>query len=172
GRKVRVLFLTQYYPPELGAAQERLSAYAEYLARAGHEVTVLTAYPSYQSARGSAQECAAWEWRSGVRVRRVPTLRAYGSGVAPRLAGVLSVMASATSMGLAMTGGDQRPDVLFVEMPPLFAGLAGRTIGRRRGVPVVYHVADLWVDALVAFGFLRAGSASARALRSLERQIY
>jgi colanic acid biosynthesis glycosyl transferase WcaI len=36
----------------------------------------------------------------------------------------------------------------------------------------VYHVADLWVDALESFGFLRPGSPPARALRAMERRLY
>jgi glycosyltransferase involved in cell wall biosynthesis len=167
------LFLTQYYPPELGAAQERLSAYAEYLAEIGHQVTVLTAHPSYQMKRGDVPRCEPVEWRNGVQVRRVPTVRAYGPGFGRRLAGFLSFMAAATAAGsLAVRDRRERPDVLFVETPPLFAGLAGRTIGARCGAPVVYHVADLWVDALAEFGILRPGTRAFRALRSMERRLY
>jgi glycosyltransferase involved in cell wall biosynthesis len=170
---VKILLLTQYYPPELGAAQERLAAYADYLVEAGHTVTVLTAYPSYQMQRRAATACEAEEWRNGVRVRRVPTVRAFGPGFTPRLASFLSFMAAATVVGKAMARApEQRPDVMLVETPPLFAALAGQAVGRSCGVPVVYHVADLWVDALEAFGFLRPGSPPSRGLRSLERRLY
>lgn len=170
---MKILFVTQYYPPELGAAQERLSAYAEYLAEAGHEVTVLTAHPSYQMKRRTAARCDAVERRNGVEVRRVPTLRSFGSGFGARLAGFLSFMAAATALGAARARSErERPELLFVETPPLFAGLAGRAIGARARAPVVYHVADLWVDALEAFGFLRAGTPALHSLRSLERRLY
>lgn len=170
---MKILFVTQYYPPELGAAQERLSAYAEFLAETGHAVTVLTAYPSYQMQRRAVPRCHSREWRNGVQVRRVPSVRAFGPGIGARLAGFLSFMAAATGAGRAMARSPlERPDVLFVEMPPLFAGLAGRAIGARCDAPVVHHVADLWVDALEAFGFMRAGSPGARVLRGLERRLY
>src|ERR1017187_8060269 len=45
--RMRILFLTQYFPPETGAAQNRLSDLAKRLAEEGHRVTVLTALPSY-----------------------------------------------------------------------------------------------------------------------------
>jgi colanic acid biosynthesis glycosyl transferase WcaI len=170
---VKILLVTQYYPPELGAAQERLAAYAEYMAEVGHAVTVLTAYPSYQMQRRAATTCEAEEWRNGVRVRRVPTVRSFGTGFAPRLASFLSFMATATVVGKAMASDlAQQPDALLVETPPLFAALAGQAIGARCGAPVVYHVADLWVDALEAFGFLRPGSPPSRALHGLERRLY
>ena len=38
---------TQYYPPEIGAPQARLSALAQGLAQRGYRVTVLTAMPNY-----------------------------------------------------------------------------------------------------------------------------
>jgi glycosyltransferase involved in cell wall biosynthesis len=82
-------------------------------------------------------------------------------------------MGAATVVGKAIaTAPGRRPDALLVETPPLFAGLAGRAIGRRCRAPVVYHVADLWVDALESFGFLRAGSPPARVLRAMERRLY
>src|SRR5205809_7945542 len=48
---VRVTILTQYYPPEIGAPQARLSELASALVRRGHDVTVLTAMPSYPVGR-------------------------------------------------------------------------------------------------------------------------
>ena len=44
---MRIAFVTQYYPPEIGAPQARLSELASALVRRGHDVTVLTAMPSY-----------------------------------------------------------------------------------------------------------------------------
>src|SRR3982751_264811 len=44
---VRILILTQYYPPETGAPQNRLSSLAKYLTCFGNRVEVLTAMPNY-----------------------------------------------------------------------------------------------------------------------------
>ena len=44
---LRIGILTQYYPPEMGAPQARLSHVAAEFARRGHEVVVLTAMPNY-----------------------------------------------------------------------------------------------------------------------------
>jgi hypothetical protein len=48
---MRILLLSQFYPPETGAAQNRLSYLARWLASAGHTVTVLTAFPNYPTGR-------------------------------------------------------------------------------------------------------------------------
>ena len=50
---MRILILTQYYPPETGAPQNRLSDLAQRLHQAGHHLTVLTALPNYPRARSS-----------------------------------------------------------------------------------------------------------------------
>jgi hypothetical protein len=44
---VRILFLTHYFHPEVGAPQSRLLDLANELSRRGHEVTVLTGFPNY-----------------------------------------------------------------------------------------------------------------------------
>ena len=44
---MRFLILTQYYPPETGAPQNRLSGLARELKAAGHEVCILTAMSNY-----------------------------------------------------------------------------------------------------------------------------
>ncbi|HRE24732.1 MAG TPA: glycosyltransferase WbuB, partial [Bacteroidia bacterium] len=44
---MNITILTQYYPPETGAPQNRLSDLALQLKNAGHEITVLTAMPNY-----------------------------------------------------------------------------------------------------------------------------
>jgi hypothetical protein len=44
---LKVLFLTQYFPPETGAPQNRLHSLANYLSEFGAEVNILTAMPNY-----------------------------------------------------------------------------------------------------------------------------
>ena len=44
---MNLVILTQYYPPEIGAPQARLSELALRFKKRGHRVTVLTAMPNY-----------------------------------------------------------------------------------------------------------------------------
>ena len=44
---MKIWILTQFYPPEFGAAAVRLSRLARLLAADGHAVTVLTGMPNY-----------------------------------------------------------------------------------------------------------------------------
>ena len=46
-RALRIMFLTHYFPPEIGAPQARMFELAKRLNDLGDEVTVVTAFPNY-----------------------------------------------------------------------------------------------------------------------------
>ena len=46
---MKLLILTQYFPPEVGAPQNRLFELAVLLQKEGVDITVLTAMPNYPS---------------------------------------------------------------------------------------------------------------------------
>jgi hypothetical protein len=48
---LKLLILTQYFPPEMGAPQARLSELGEQLIELGWEVEALTALPNYPTGR-------------------------------------------------------------------------------------------------------------------------
>ncbi|MEP7082324.1 MAG: glycosyltransferase family 4 protein [Chloroflexota bacterium] len=166
---MRFLILTQYYPPEIGAAQARLSAFAGQLVRAGHEVEVVTALPNYPTGRldeADRRLLGRREVLDGIPVRRSWLLTATGVG-ARRLASYLSF--AATGLVSALVAG--RPDVVFVESPPLFLGVSGWMAARRAGAAFVLNVSDLWPDSVRDLGVLGDGPAL-RAAERLERWLY
>ena len=149
------LVVTQYYPPERGAAQVRLGALTRELHRLGNEVEVLTALPNYPLGK----IFPAWSHRpvqsrtdDGVRVVRVWLWASMGSG--------LMRMVNYASFGLMSLLGLARTKPArwtVVEYPTLFGALPAATWCRLRGRKVVINVADLWVDAIVEFGALGDG---------------
>jgi len=44
---MKILLYTQYFPPENNAQANRWEYFCHYLVNHGHEVTVLTSFPSY-----------------------------------------------------------------------------------------------------------------------------
>ncbi|HEU4628908.1 MAG TPA: glycosyltransferase family 4 protein [Gemmatimonadaceae bacterium] len=168
---MRLGILTQYYPPEMGAPQARLSELAAHVVRAGHEVTVLTAMPNYPA--GVVQPgyggVLRREWRDGARVLRTfiyPTQRA---DFAHRLTNYFSFVLSSAVAGTALLG---RLDYLLVESPPLFLGLSGVWLAAVTRARLVFNVSDLWPESAVHLGVLRPGSAAHRASAALEALCY
>ena len=150
---MRVLLLTHYYAPELGAPQTRLRETARELAALGHEVRVLTGVPHYPD--GVVREgYAAWrpsvDSIDGVRVRRLPMIPRRNGGFVDRTIDQASFAAAA-----AVDRGSVRwADVVLVESPPLFLAATARWHRAISGRPYVFHVADPWPDFPIAMGAL------------------
>jgi glycosyltransferase involved in cell wall biosynthesis len=167
---VKIVILTQYYPPEVGAAQVRLSCFARELRRAGHDVRVVTALPNYPTGRifdGFRSRFRAREQRDGVPVYRTWLYPAQSAGLLPRLASYFSFALTACTT-IPFVG---RPDYIFVESPPLFLGLTGHFLARVTGAKWMMNVSDLWPDTVVELGMLGPGPARSLAF-GLERWLY
>src|SRR5215813_1730409 len=81
---MRLLILTQYFLPEIGAPQTRLWAMASEMKKLGHEVEIVTGMPNYP--KGEVFEGYRWsflrtEVMNGMTVRRVWVYAALGGGV-------------------------------------------------------------------------------------------
>ena len=166
---MRFLILTQYYAPEVGAAQVRLGALAHELMANGHQVDVVTAMPSYPLDRifpDYRGRLALTEIHDGVRVHRTWLIAATGRGP-KRIAGYLSF----TSTALAGLLAARRPDVVFVESPPPTLMLPAWAMSRMRGAILIMNVSDLWPDSVSSLGHMQPG-AMLSAAATLERWAY
>jgi len=168
---VKLAILTQYYPPEVGAPQSRLSALARAFVRRGHQVTVLTAMPNYPTGRIHKGYGGLWrlEMRDGVRVQRTFIWPTQKTDVPRRLASYGSFLLSAAVAGAVRLDA---PDYLLVESPPLFLGLTAVLLSRLKRARLIFNVSDLWPESAVRLGLVRRGSAMHRLSASLERFCY
>ncbi len=167
---MRLLILTQYFPPEMGAPQARLSELGERLYDRGWQVEVLTALPNYPTGRvfqGYSRWKPVIETIGRMRTVRVP-LYTSKSGFAKRLASYFSFVGSAGWYGPSRA---HRPDLIWVESPPLFIGYAAWYLAWRWKCPYVFNVSDLWPKSAIHMGVIREGMATRLAGR-LERRIY
>jgi colanic acid biosynthesis glycosyl transferase WcaI len=147
------MLLTQYYPPEVGAAQVRLHALACNLRDLGHEVTVVTAMPNYPAGviqPGYRGRRLAREDVDGIPVIRTWVYAATGSSALRRMACYLSFCVSSL-VGCFLA---PRPDHVLVESPPLFLGVTAFLVSRLRRVPFIMIVSDLWPASARDLGFV------------------
>lgn len=157
---MRILYLSQYFPPEIGATQTRAMEMARGLVRAGHKVTVVTEFPNHPTGiippeyRGKLFER---ETRDGVEVIRVWVKASPIKTFGRRMAFYLSYMAMAALAGLLMVRG--RVDAVYVTSPPLFVGGAGLLLSTLRRSPLFFEVRDLWPESAVQMGVLNNGPA-------------
>lgn len=168
---MKLAILTQYYPPEIGAPQRRLSSLAGHFVRAGHQVQILTAMPNYPLGRvyhgyGGMMRQAEVD---GVRVTRTFIYPTQRTDFLHRLANYFSFVASSSAIGTILL---DRPDFLMVESPPLFLGLAGAWLSVVKRTRMIFNVSDLWPETAVRLGVVRDGSAVHRVSNWLERRCY
>lgn len=156
---MRVLFVTQYFPPETGAAPARAYHFARALARAGHDVRVVTGLPNHPS--GEIQPAyrgarVRHEQVEGVAVERVWLFATPHKTAWTRLWNHLSFALSAFPACLS----GPRPEVVLASTPPLFHGFGAWLAARLRGAAFVNDCRDDWPHAAIALGEMRPGVVS------------
>ncbi|MEI8078057.1 MAG: glycosyltransferase [bacterium] len=166
----RFIILTQYYPPEIGAPQARLSEMAKRMLTDGYQVTVLTAMPNYPLGH-YYPGYGGWfrrETRDGIEVLRVPIYPTKRVEMMPRLSNYFSFIFTSIFWGALRL---PRAGYLMVESPPLFTGLAAVLLAKLKGARLIFNVSDLWPDSPVRLGVLHPGLTLSLA-RWLERIFY
>lgn len=167
---LRILFLTHYFPPEVGAPQARMYELAKRLHDGGDVVTVLTAVPNYPTGivhEGYRHRFALEERMDGIRVVRRWVYATPNSGFFKRIVNHFSfVLSSLTAM--RQVGP---VDVIFVQSPPLPIGIAAVTYSFLKRAPLIFNVSDIWPQSAIELGMLRNPIAIWLA-EGLERFIY
>jgi glycosyltransferase involved in cell wall biosynthesis len=169
---VKILYLSQYFPPEMGAPAARVYELSREWARLGHDVTVLTGFPNHPTGiippeyRGQFVRREAVD---GIHVVRTPIYAAANKGFFRRVLNYGSYAASAMSFGPLLT---KRPDVVIATSPQFLTAIAGWWLAVLYRVPFVFEVRDLWPRSIVEVGAMRAGSFIVRTLEKIERLLY
>jgi glycosyltransferase involved in cell wall biosynthesis len=152
---MRILYLSQYFPPEIGATQTRAYEMAVGLIRAGHKVTMLTEVPNHPQGIVHPEYRGRYYAREnldGIDVRRLWVSASPKKSLPRRIAFYLSFMLTAAMAGLFVARGAY--DIIYASSPPLFVGGAALAISYLRGIPLVFEVRDLWPEAAVQLGEL------------------
>ncbi len=172
---MKIWYISQYFPPEMGAPSARVSELARHWAEGGHDVTVLTGFPNHPTGivppeyRKRLWRLVERETFRGVRVVRtwlwpLPNRKSH-----ERVRNYCSFAASASFTG-SFVGG--RPDIVIATSPQLLCGLAGWWISRIKGVPLVFEVRDLWPESLQAVGVANERSPMMRVLGRIAGFLY
>lgn len=167
---MRILYVTQFYPPEPGAASVRAKEFAENWAADGHQVTVLSGFPSYLEGRvydGYRNRLLQREERRGVRIARVLTLAARQQALVRRASAQIVFLLAALAAGVRLG----RFDAVVASSPPFVVGLIGWVLARLVGARFVFDVRDLYPESAIELGVIR-NRALIWVLRRIERMMY
>jgi colanic acid biosynthesis glycosyl transferase WcaI len=171
---MKILYVSQYYPPEMGAPAARAAELSRHWAGAGHDVTVLTGFPNHPTGvvppeyRDKFRRLVVREQRDGVKVVRTWLLPFPNRKAHQRMLNYSSFCVSAASTGPFLP----RPDVVIATSPQLLVGLAGWWLARSKRVPFVFEVRDLWPESLAAVGMAGETSILHRLLAKIAGFLY
>lgn len=168
---MRLILLTQYFPPEVGAPQNRLFDLALQLKKLGAEVEVLTAMPNYPQMRIHEPYGRRWlarETMSGIPVIRVWLYVSQRRSIFHRLSNYFSFVATSAFAGAIKL---RRADFLLCESPPLFLGISGWLLAKRAGARFIFNVSDLWPESAQRLGIVTSRPLLGLATR-LEEWLY
>lgn len=171
---MKILYVSQYFPPEMGAPAARAAELAHHWSDAGHNVSVLTGFPNhptgvvppewrsrllrmiYKDTAGGADVYRTWLWP-------LPNRKSH-----ERMRNYASFCFSAALRGLTLP----RPDVIIATSPQLLVGLAGWWLAFARQIPFVFEVRDLWPESLAAVGVSSDDSLLHHTLAGIARFLY
>ncbi len=167
---MHILVVSQFFHPEMGAPAARFGDLGRHFVQAGHRVTVLTAYPNFPQGHiypGHHQHLAQTETLDGIQVLRTPIL-ALGGHTPARKAMLYASFAASSLLQGALR--NLKPDVVIGTTPPPTVGYTSTLLAARFGVPHVLDVRDIWPEAVVNAGRVKAGPA-VRVLEALNRLV-
>ncbi|HMX41174.1 MAG TPA: glycosyltransferase family 4 protein [Saprospiraceae bacterium] len=160
---LRILFLTDNFPPEVNAPASRTFEHCREWVRAGVAVTVITGAPNFPQGKVQAgYRNRLWqrEEMEGIRVIRVWTYITANEGFVKRTLDYISFALMGSLAALLV-----RTDLIVATSPQFFTALGGWWAALLKRKKWVMEVRDLWPESIRAVGAMREG----RLYRWLER---
>lgn len=167
---MRILFLSDNFPPEVNAPASRTYEHCREWVLAGHEVTVITCAPNFPTGKLFQGYKNAWyqsETMDGIKVVRVWSFITANEGFFKRLLDYLSFMFSAILAAQA----HRRADVIVATSPQFFTSVAGFVVSWTHWKPWVFELRDIWPESIRAVGAMKT-SVALDALEWLELFLY
>lgn len=152
---MRILILTQYFPPEIGAPQNRLFELAVRLKQQGVEIDVLTAMPNYPKMEvheAYKNKFYSKEIQSDLNIFRSWIYVTKSKGVFKRLLNYFSFVFSSLIVGVFKLKGNY--DLVITESPPLFLGISGYILSKFKRAKFNLNVSDLWPESAEKLGLV------------------
>jgi glycosyltransferase involved in cell wall biosynthesis len=146
----KILFLSQYFPPDITAAAFRISETATIINKdKDWKAEVLTAKPHRTISKNLQFK------RFAYAVIRAPIRRLSRGGAINYLLHYISFMLSSIFWGIFKTKSNY--DYIVTSSPPLFIGISGLVLSRFKKARFILDIRDIWPDSAVSTGKISKG---------------
>lgn len=150
---MRILFLTDNFPPEVNAPASRTYDHAREWVKSGHSVTVITCFPNFPKGKiydGYKNKLYQKERIDGIEVIRVWSYITANKGFFKRTLDFISYSVTSFFAGLFVN-----TDVIVATSPQFFTALSGRTLAFFKRKPWIMEVRDLWPESIKTVGAMK-----------------
>ena len=151
---LRILYLSQYFPPEVGATQSRAFDMVNYLVEQGLKVTVITEFPNHPSGVIPSRYSGKFYERETVNnidIIRVWVKPSRKKNFVNRIIFYLTYCVNAILAGLVLK---EKYDLILATSPPLFTALSGLILHWTKRAKYIVEIRDLWPESAISLGEL------------------
>ena len=163
---MRILFIHQYYFPEMSGTARRTKEMAETFVKKGHTVSVITSFPrSNRTMPG--YKTKYYEIINGVKIHRIKNIFSVGNNPLIRMVSYFFSMA----LSVYFISKTRKNYDMLISVSPIASGLTGAVANYLYKIYHHFDVPDILPDLGIAAGMLK-NSFIIRLLFKLEKWVY
>ena len=166
---MKLLFLTDNFPPEVNAPATRTFEHCREWVKKGVEVTVITCAPNFPEGKvfeGYKNKLYQVENIEGIRVIRIWTYIAANKGFVKRILDYISFMISSFMVGLFI-----KADIIIATSPQFFTTISARWLSFWKRKKWIMEVRDIWPESIKAVSAMKENPAISF-FEYLEKRMY
>jgi len=150
---MKILFITDNFPPEVNAPATRTYEHCQEWIKKGIEVTVITCVPNFPHGKvysGYKNRLYQKENIDGIEVIRVWSYMNSNIGFAKRVLDYSSFAFSSFCAGLFQT-----TDIIIATSPQFFTTWSAYALSKLKRKPWIFELRDIWPESIQSVGAIR-----------------
>lgn len=166
----KILIVSNYFPPETGAAPNRIATLAQGLHEKGWCVSVVCPLPNYPNGKVLPEyqgKIKHYSTENGINIFRTWI---YPSNSKNKIVRLISMLSFSFSMSMFLLF-KKIPRKIIIQSPPLFVAFFAVLVCKLKGKKIILNVSDLWPLAGKELGVMKEGM-SYKLLEKIEKFNY
>lgn len=151
-----ILIISNYFPPETGAAPNRIHSLAKNLAKNGYHTTVVCPLPNYPFGAIFKEYKGAFIKKSHENELTVYRLWLWASNSKNKFVRLFSMLSFSLTLFFFLLF-NKTPKKVIIQCSPLFVGFFAVLASKLKRKRVILNVSDLWPLAGLEMGILNKG---------------
>lgn len=169
---LKILFITQHFPPDSSGNASRIYDMSKKLVELGCKICVISPFPSFPHSQFKQK----WKLFESEKTQGISHLSIFtwnpttnDPSFIQRMAYYLIFPVHALFWTLI---NRKHFDIIISTSPPIFTGIPGLITKKITKKPFVYDVRDLWINAAESLGFVREDSVYTKLSRIYEKIVF